>query len=160
MECSRKLLPILRQGVEVVKMIWFKELKGLLLRRFAEREPAYGAKLAGAMVNELFGTPNQEPVFVAFVAENRLLIEGLWPVVAGELAPLLIPLTDALRIQVLCDHQEGIDSAALLLQAQAHGVLLGERELALPHSFIDLVRKLGGFHGMLIPPAPPANMLQ
>lgn len=154
MECPSKLIPILRSGVEVVKMICFKELKGFMVRKFPEREPVECGRLAAMVINDLFDTPNPDPAFVALVEENRELLAGLWPALAAELPAMLIPLTDALRISVLCDHQEGLDSAQLLLRAQEHGMLLAERELSLPNNFVELVRKLGSFHGIVLPPPP------
>jgi hypothetical protein len=68
------------------------------------------------------------------------------------LEELRIPLTDALRIQSLCDHQERLNSTATLQQAQKLKILLTDRDLPLPHSFIELVRRLGSKFGLLLPP--------
>ena len=70
----------------------------------------------------------------------------------GELNELLIPLTDGLRTMVLCDHQEGSDSSQILQHAQDLGLLLSDRNLPMPHTFIDLVRRLGQAYGLLSPP--------
>jgi hypothetical protein len=46
-------------------------------------------------------------------------------------------------MQFLCDHQENIDSAAILSQAARLGILVAEREVPLPATFMNMVRTLG-----------------
>ena len=46
-------------------------------------------------------------------------------------------------MQFLCDHQENIDSTALLSRAARIGILIAEREVPLPVTFMNMVRSLG-----------------
>ena len=154
MEVESKLVPILREGVEVVKMIFFKELQGYLAARFPDKEKGYLNRLAGAVINELFGTPNQDEAFVDFVRQEQEVIKEVLHEVGDGLEKMRIPLTDALRTMVLCDHQEGADNSALLDRARECGILLADRDLPMPNSFIELVRRLGNSLGVLTPPAP------
>lgn len=152
MDNESKLVPILREGIEIVKVIFFKELRDHLRHR-----PAWGndfvMRLTAAVVNEVFGVQNQEAAFQEFVQTNRQTIAEVLATVGTDLAPLRIPLTDALRTMVLCDHQEGRDTSDLLKRAQENGILLVDRDLPLPNHFIDLVRRLGTALGILQPPA-------
>jgi hypothetical protein len=157
MDLESKLIPILREGVEIVKMISFKKLKEALAKKHPDRESAFIAKLAGALVNMIFGTPSHEEPFAVFARSHANLIAHEQAKVGAMLEELRIPLTDALRIQSLCDHQEGQDSTATLRQAQTLGILLADRDLPLPHRFIELVRRLGSGFGLLLPPQPDTD---
>jgi len=154
MDFESKLIPVLREGVEIVKMISFKKLKESLAKKHPDREAAFVAKLAGALINAIFGAPAHEEPFAIFARSHANLIAHEQANVGAMLEELRIPLTDALRIQSLCDHQEGQDNTATLQQAQAMGILLTDRDLPLPHSFIELVRRLGSAFGLLLPPLP------
>jgi hypothetical protein len=147
-----RLIPILREGVEVVKMICFKKLKETLAMQYPDREAAFIAKLAGVLVNTIFNAPAQETPLNAFARSNTDLLARNLSRVGAMLEELRIPLTDALRIQSLCDHQERLNSTATLQQAQKLKILLTDRDLPLPHSFIELVRRLGSKFGLLLPP--------
>ena len=146
-----KLLPTLREGVDVVKMIFFKQLQEHLAAGNQDRPPAFINQLTGAVVNELFGTPSREEPFASFAREHQQQIKEKLKAVADNFEALRIPLTDALRMQCLCDHQEGVDSTALLKKADENGILLKERDLPLPNSFLDLVRRLGISFNLLHP---------
>ncbi len=154
MDFESKLIPILREGIEIVKMISFKKLKEALAKKHPDHEAVFIAKIAGALVNTIFGAPPHEEPFAVFARNHANLIAHEQTKLGAMLEELRIPLTDALRIQSLCDHQEGQDSTATLQQAQALGILLADRDLPLPHSFIELVRKLGSAFGLLLPPLP------
>lgn len=108
--------------------------------------------LAGAITNEVFGTQNPEKKFVRFRQENWGTIEQELLQVKEELGSLRALLTDALRIQTLCDHQEGGDSSATLLRAKELDFLMEERDIPLPSSFMTAVRELGERHNLLLPP--------
>ena len=75
-----------------------------------------------------------------------------------------IPLTDALRMQSLCDQMDDVEGESYLEQAQGTGILIGERDLPLPNSFMDMVRRMGKAFGLIIPPLPdeepPADTTQ
>lgn len=152
MEFESRLVPILREGVDIIKMIFFKKLRARLVEEYPDRGPEYIGKMAGAVINELFGTTNSDPSFVAFAAENKTACTQVINNIATDFEEMRIPLTDSLRTAVLCDHQEGIDNSAVLARAKELGILLVERELPLPHSFLNLVRKLGASFGLLVPP--------
>jgi len=150
-----KLLPIMREAIDVVKMIFFKKLKTALASKHAGEEASFAGMLTGAMVNEIFGTPSQEEPFASFARENKAQISAELAELAFTVEELRIPVTDALRMQSLCDHQEGIKRIDTLIRAEELGILITNRDLPLPHSFISLVRKLGSVHGLIVPPLPP-----
>lgn len=64
-------------------------------------------------------------------------------------------MTDALRVQFLCDTLEGIDSDPVLKRARDLGILIVNREVPLPRTFMDLVRRLGVAHNLLQPSVLP-----
>jgi hypothetical protein len=160
MQAESRLIPILREGVDVIKMILFKKIKTYLARKYPDREPDYTNRLAGAIINDIFGTPNSSEPFAGFWQRNQGTIEQeLWSV-AANFPEMRIPLTDALRVQFLCDHQERVDSAATLAHAKELKILLSEREVPLPANFLNLVRSLGAaFDFLLRSKATPNKML-
>jgi len=142
------LISILREGVEIVKMLCFRKLKEELAGRYPEREAVFSARLAGALLGSLFDPSVADN---PFVREHPELLAREQAALAGMLGELCIPVTDALRIQALCDHQEGLDSTAALRRAQELKVLLAGRDMPLPHHFIELVRRLGSAAGLVAP---------
>jgi len=86
-----------------------------------------------------------------FADEHRDLVETELRALASTLPDLLPLLTDALRMQVMCDHQEGRNSLTTLLRARALGILQEERPLPLPSTFMLAVRRLGVEQGLLQP---------
>ena len=133
----------MREGVELVKLILFKKLKPGYESKYPDREASFAGMLTGAVINDLFGTPNRQERFAAFYAENKALIQSELKNIPAECEDLQIPLTDALRMQFLCDSQEGIDSEFILKQAKQLGILILERDVPLPKTFLNLVRQLG-----------------
>lgn len=151
-EKQSQLIAVLREGVSVVQMIFFKEVRAGLGRKCPDREVAFLSMLAGAIVNEVFGTPNPEEKFVSFHNQNRALIEQELLSLKDEHGQIMPALTDALRIQSLCDHQEGGDSSQVLTQANELGILLVDRTIPMPSSFMTLIRSLGEQHNLIIAP--------
>ncbi len=147
-----RLIPALREGICVVQMVLFKEVRTLLTGRYPHFQPPVIARLAGAITNEIFGSVNEEPQFQEFRQRHHADIEQALLGLGRDLPALLPPLTDALRMQVLCDQQENKESSRILIQAAAIGLLLENRELPLPSSFITLARTLGDRHGLIVPP--------
>ncbi len=62
-EYGGRLIPIMREGVEVIKLILFKKLKSLFLEKYDEQDAVFSGRLAGVIINTLFGTPNQSEPF-------------------------------------------------------------------------------------------------
>jgi len=147
-----KLLPILRDAVDIIKMVLFKELKRSLQTRLTGRRAEELTMICGAIVNELFGTPNPAAEFAAFSSANRNVIDAELKALHLNVQRLMAPVTDALRVQFLCDHQEGLDTQATLARAEAMGVLVTNRDIPLPRTFIDLARRLGVAHNLITPP--------
>jgi hypothetical protein len=148
---ERGFIPSLREGVDVVRMIFFKKMRAHCAESLPAKAPHFHGMLAGAVMNELFGTPNPEEKFVAFVAENRQVIEAELAGLATNFKDMRIPLTDALRIHYLCNYQEGIagDEVTVLARARELGVLIEEREVPLPKRFLELVYRVGKAHGLI-----------
>jgi hypothetical protein len=151
-EKQSQLIASLREGVSVVQMIFFKELRTELGNRYSDRGAAFCSMLSGAVVNEVFGTPNPEERFVTFRAENNALIEQELLGLKLDFSQLMPALTDALRIQSLCDSQEGNDDTQILTHAHEIGILVVDREVPMPSSFMTLVRELGEQHNLIIAP--------
>jgi hypothetical protein len=151
-EKNSQLLTVLREGVGLVQMILFKELRVLLGKKYSNRDMISISMLAGAITNEVFGSPNPEEKFRIFREENNALIEQELFGLAYELPTLRPNITDALRIQTLCDSQMGNDSAVNLTRVNELGILERERDIPLPSTFMTMVRELGEQHGLIIPP--------
>jgi len=150
MEFESKLIPILREGVAIIKVVFYKKLKDYLVKEYPDRDEIYINKLSGAIINELFGTPNIEEKFALFAEENKRHIDHELMNICIEFDDMLIPLTDALRVQFLCDHQDGIESAFIMSRAQELNILLVDREVPLPSNFMKMVRELGYEFNILV----------
>ncbi len=149
---ASRLIPVLREGVAVIQMIFFKELKAVIEKKHPDKDATTRTMLTGAVTNELFGTQNQETKFQDFCRKHRGEIEQEMISLSQELAEFTPFLADALRIQTLCDHQEGLHSEEVLKLAESCRLLPKDRELPLPSSFMATVRELGKKHKLLIPP--------
>ena len=151
-EFDSKLLPILREAVEVVRMILFKELKDHFVAVYPDRVGDAG-RLAAGVLNDLFGVVNPDPAYANFMVENRAILDQVVVDFPTHFEKLLIPLTDTLRMQFLCDSREGLDeSTDFLVRAKERGLLLDEREMPMPNNFLELIRRLGAAYGLVSPP--------
>ena len=133
-------------------MILFKELRKLYGDRYREKETAERSMLVGAVINALFGMENPEAKFQQFNRTNKAIIEQELVGFASQFPDLLPYLTDALRVQALCDHQQGGDSTPALKQAAELGILVVDRDVPLPSVFMTRVRGLGERHGLTVAP--------
>ena len=149
-ELESKLIPIMREGVDVIRMIFFKQVKEYLLANNPDGDIAYCGRLAGSVINALFGTENPAEPFATFAQANRNRIDRELENIPLAFEEMRIPLSDSLRVQFLCDSMEGIDSSAILVQADELGILLHDRPVPLPKNFLELVRRLGKSHNLLI----------
>jgi len=149
---TSRIIPILREGVAVIQMIFFKECKHVIIKNHPSLAASAQTMLAGAVTNEIFGTHNPEKKFQEFRNKHQGIIEQELFNLSSELPKMAESLADALRIQTLCDNQEGVDSAHILKQADSFGILPENRDLPLPSAFMDTVRALGAEHKLIIPP--------
>jgi len=147
-----RLITTLREAVTVVQMILFKEIRDLLTRKFPGSESSYISILAGTITNELFDTTNPDEKFISFHKKNRGIIEQELLGLSEQLPKLLRIVSDALRIQALCDSQEGNNSPRLLNRAAELGILVSERDIPLPSIFMTRVRELGAVYNLIMPP--------
>ncbi len=154
MEFESNLIPVMREGVEVVKMICFRKISLSLTERYPQQDKKYCSMLTGAVINKIFNTPNNQEPFTSFCADNRDIIETEIKDLAVNLEEMRIPLTDALRMQVLCDKMDNIEDDQTLKLAKDAGILIEGRELPLPHDFMEMVRRIGKSLGLIIPPLP------
>jgi hypothetical protein len=145
-----KLIPIMREGIDVIKMIFFKQVKEYLLANDPAGDIAYCSRLAGSVINALFGTENPAEPFASFAEANRDRIDRELGNIPLAFEEMRIPLSDSLRVQFLCDSMEGIDSSAILIRADELGILHHDRPVPLPKNFLELVRRLGKSHNLLI----------
>lgn len=147
-----QLIGSLREGVSIVQMVLYKEIRTYLKDKRPDLPQEHLAMLAGSITNEVFGTVNPADKFVRFRQDNRAAIEQELLSLKQEVRSLCPLLTDALRIQTLCDHQEGGDSSTTLVRAKQLDFLLEERDIPLPSTFMTAVRELGKLHNLLVPP--------
>jgi hypothetical protein len=150
---ERKLVPSLREGVDIVRMIFFKKMKEHLTEKYPNEDTRYPGMLAGAILNELFNTRNPDESYAAFATANKEVIDREITCAAQQFPDLCIPLTDALRIHFLCNHQEGIieNNEEILSKARDYGILIEERDVPLPKGFMELVHRIGVAYGILNP---------
>ena len=154
---DNRVTPVMREAVAMVQMILFKVLRQSVRERYVDQIEPFSVQLAGAVINNLFGERPVDQTVERFAADNRELIERELRELAGHCPDLRPMLTDALRMKTICDNQEGIHSIPSLLMAKALGLLMEERDLPLPSTFMLQVRQLAAAHGLieLMAPAPP-----
>lgn len=146
---DNKVIPVMREAVALVQMILFRELKERLAEKYADREPAVYRQLVGCIVNDIFGTPAQDEEGRRFARQYMETVEEELYALAANVPELLPHLTDALRMQTMCDREEGRNTLPTLLRARALGVLQEERTMPLPSTFMIAVRQLGVRHGLV-----------
>jgi len=146
-----QLVPTLRQGIDIIKMVLFKEVRPYLKKQYPLMAPEDRARLIGAVVNDLFGVENMEKTVADFTAHHQHIVQQELEAFAANFDHLKIPITDALRIQYLCDSQEGIDSTTVLEKARNLGILIQDRDVSLPGAFMSLVRSFGVAYKILEP---------
>jgi hypothetical protein len=149
---SSRLIGALREAVTLVRMVLYKEVRAMVEHHHPDMAATRCAMLAGAITNEVFGTPNPDPRYMEFGRQNQALIEQELLGLADNLSHLRAPLTDALRIQALCDNQENRPQSGALVTADTIGLLETEREVPLPSSFMTMVRALGEEHQLIVAP--------
>lgn len=149
---SGKLVASLREGVAIIQMIFYKELRKIIAKKNADKDNTSISMLCGAVTNEIFGTRNMDEKFETFRTANLAVIEQLLLSVGSEMPAMRKVLTDALRIQVLCDSQEQHDSSATLTNASQLGILVQDRDIPLPSTFMTIVRTLGEQNQLIVSP--------
>ncbi len=148
-EFDSKVVPVMREAIVMVQMIMYQRLKEDVQSRYQDYSEQQKIWLAGAVVNNLFGTEAADPEVNAFARDNRELIEQELRELNTRLADLIPHLTDALRMQTICDNHEGIHSIPCLLMAKELGLLDEERVLPMPSTFMIAVRQLGAAYGLV-----------
>ncbi|NTV12406.1 MAG: hypothetical protein HGA96_00490 [Desulfobulbaceae bacterium] len=155
---THRLLPILQEGIEVNKMVLYRTLSAFIAPRHPAEPAAFPGQLAGAVINDLFTSAAELPEPAAtFIAAHRELLDRERQAFSSARPEIRIVLTDTLRMQTICDLMAGLPDPGLLQRAESAGILLSEREMPLPHTFIDMARRLGKAHGLLTPPAARAQ---
>jgi hypothetical protein len=155
---ANKVIPVMREAIVTVQMILFKTLQDSLRERYSDHPISFATYLAGAVINNLFGSQAADNNVSNFAVANRASVEQELRRLATHCAPLLPLLTDALRMQTLCDNQEGIHSIPSLLMAKALGILQEERPLPLPSTFMLQVRSLASQHGLVTSSVPESSL--
>lgn len=150
---DNKVIPVMREAVVMVQMVLFKVLRQSVHDRFVDLGDADHARLAGAVINNLFGNQPADESVAAFAAANREWVEQELRGLPDTCQTLLPLLTDGLRMKTICDNQEGIHSIPSLLMARALGILQEDRPLPMPSTFMLQVRALAAEHGLIEPMA-------
>ncbi len=149
---ENRLIPALREGVGLIQMLLYKELKERFIADNPMQDQLESALLAGAVTGEVFAAANPEEKFVRFRKEHFAEIEQKLLGLRHNHTELVPFISDALRIQVLCDYHENLESSSILKQAQSYGYLDEDREIPLPSAFMTAIRQLGKKHNLIIPP--------
>jgi hypothetical protein len=150
-QLDSKVIPVMREAVATVQLVLFGQLKEKLTGKYPDWNPGEFRRLVGCVVNDLFGTPARDKESLEFAREHIDVVEKELRAMADNVPDMLSFLTDALRMQTLCDHEEGVNSLPTLLRARAVGVLQEERAVPMPSTFMLAVRQLGSTHGLLKP---------
>ncbi len=148
-EFDVKVVPVMREAIVMVQMILYQRLKDDILKRYQDWSDQEKTWLAGAVVNNLFGTEAADPEVNVFARQQRQLIEEELRELQSRVSDLVPHLTDALRMQTICDNYEGIHSIPCLLMAKELGLLDEERVLPMPSTFMIAIRKLGTEYGLV-----------
>jgi len=156
---DNKVVPVMREAVTTVQMVLFKVLRQNVHDRYVDQNETYHTQLAGAVINNLFGTQPMDEGVGVFASGNRELVERELHELRDSVKELIPIITDALRMKTICDNQEGIHSIGSLLIAKALGILQEERDLPMPSTFMLQVRTLASLHGLVEPmeAAPPSE---
>lgn len=154
---DNRLIPVMREAVITVQMILFKVIREGIHDRYVDQVEPHHTHLAGAVINNLFGTQPLDRAVIVFGVNNRQLVERELRELSSRCGHLVPVLTDALRMKTICDNLEGIHSIPSLLMAKALGILQEDRPLPLPSTFMIQVRALAAEHGLVEPmqAAPP-----
>lgn len=150
---ERKIVPAIREGIDLVMMILFTRLREKFVETYPEMDKASHSMLAGAVINRIFGGSNPDGRFETFNRENEELIESIVSSFSVDFNELLIIVTDALRMQFLCDEREGLgredENRAVLKKAADLGILIQERDAPMPKEFMNLVHRIGRAQGLV-----------
>lgn len=144
-----KIVPVMREAIVMIQMILYQRLKEDVQKRYLDWADQEKIWLTGAVVNNLFGTEAADPEVNAFARKHRELIEQELRELKDRVEYLIPYLTDAMRMQTICDNHEGIHSIPCLLMAKELGLLDEERVLPMPSTFMIAVRKLGSEYGLV-----------
>ncbi len=148
-EFDAKIVPVMREAIVMVQMILYQRLKDDVQQRYQDWSAQDRIRLAGAVVNNLFGTEAADPEVNTFARKHRELVEQELRELKGRVDDLIPHLTDAMRMQTICDNHEGVHSIPCLLMAKELGLLDAERVLPMPSTFMIAVRKLGSEYGLV-----------
>jgi hypothetical protein len=148
-EFDSKIVPVMREAIVMVQMILYRRLKEDVQTRYQDWSDQEKIWIAGAVVNNLFGTEAADPDVNAFARQQRELIEQELRELKTRVSDLIPYLTDALRMQTICDNHEGIHSIPCLLMARELDLLDEERVLPMPSTFMIAVRRIGAEYGLV-----------
>ena len=138
MSLEQKIVPTLREGIDIIKMVLFSELKRIILSSDKDIDDNDANNLTGAAINTLFGVSFEGEAAGDFGRKNPDAVKEAIGRISTDLDHLKIPLTDALRMQFLCDNHEGIDSTSVLTTAEKLNVLILERDMPMPGAFMNM----------------------
>jgi len=146
---DNRMIPVMREAVAIMQMILFFEVREDVASRYSDWPEQQRKQLAGAIVNDVFGDPARDAKAWEFAGKHRDLIEKELKGLAARIPDLLGHLTDALRMQTICDNQEGVHSIPTLLRARVVGILQEDRTLPMPSTFMISIRNLGARYGLV-----------
>ncbi len=144
-----KIIPVMREAITTVQMVLFQQLKKSIAQRYPDFSAEDTIKLSGAVVNNLYGTDAIDPQINLFSRQHRELVTKELRNLGSQVVNLIPHITDSLRMQTLCDNQEGIHSIPSLLLAKELNLLDEKRDLPLPSTFMLSVRKIGEASGLV-----------
>ena len=95
---KKRLANKMLQGTDTVRLILYKVLTNDFSKKYQEQGEEYYKNLAGATVNEIFGSHN-EASQITFDENNEIIINEI--ITLGTIHPeLKQPITDAIRVDI------------------------------------------------------------
>lgn len=154
-EFDSKLLPILREAVEVVRMILFKELKEYFVAVCPEQTDDAG-RLAAGVLNDLFGVINPDPAYAGFVERNQAILDQAVAEFPSRFEKLLIPLSIPCGCSFSAIPARGLMRAPSFSPAPGSGGCCWTiARCRCPIIIWSLIRRLGAAYGLVLPPLLP-----
>ena len=132
-------------GVDTVRLILYNVLTGEFSKKYQEKGEGFYKTLAGATVNEIFGS-HTEASQIAF-DENRKIIVDEIKNLGTKYTELKRPITDAIRVLIqasfmlsgkLPENQESI-----FKNAMERKIFIKGGENPEPNAFLEMTKELG-----------------
>ncbi len=132
-------------GVDIVRLVLYKVLTDDFSEKYKEKGEEFYKTLAGATVNEIFGS-HSEASQITFDENRKIIIDEIKNL-CTKYTELKRPITDAIRVLIqasfmmsgkLPENQE-----AIFKNAMERGVFTKGGENPEPNTFLEMTKELG-----------------